>query len=78
MSFLFQNISRISMGTFPNTGRYIITNVGSRNFTVLPNADDKSEFVAGTEVDDGEKVSIANANDRSEFVAGTEVNGGGK
>ncbi|KAF8160208.1 hypothetical protein K438DRAFT_2071330, partial [Mycena galopus ATCC 62051] len=43
----------------PDTGRYTIINVKFGNFAVLPDADDESDIVAGTEPEhDGEKVFI--------------------
>ncbi|KAJ7088264.1 hypothetical protein C8R44DRAFT_892805 [Mycena epipterygia] len=37
------------MATFPDTGRYTITNVKYRNLAVLPDANDESDIIADTD-----------------------------
>ncbi|KAJ7608762.1 hypothetical protein FB45DRAFT_1010804 [Roridomyces roridus] len=37
------------MASFPDTGRYIITNVRYQNLAILPDANDESDVVAATE-----------------------------
>ncbi|KAJ7494861.1 hypothetical protein B0H11DRAFT_2227623 [Mycena galericulata] len=37
------------MATFPDTGRYTITNVKFKNLAILPDANDESDIVAGTD-----------------------------